>query len=227
MPKPNQEEQLLELLKSVLPKAVPDPKLADKIFSALENELSVKERMAAFEKFCKRTPLPDLEKKSLSEVQKHFEESFGKGAVSLVPHPAKEAVTVEVETKDGILESVIKVGAKGAGTGEEGVEGEEEVKPKFVPFPIAMPSDPELVWMLGRDERMTPEEGSIALNKVQENFWESKAGQQHLRNRVERTFPEFISKVPSKMLNEVGLKRHYKDPEPVKQIKILKARKHE
>ncbi|MBA4149255.1 MAG: hypothetical protein H0X66_14165 [Verrucomicrobia bacterium] len=224
MPKPNQEEQLLELLKTVLPKAVLDPKLADKIFSALENELSVKERMAAFQKFCKRTELPDLEKKSISEVQKHFEESFGKGAVSIVPHPAKEAVTVEVETADGILESVIKVGA--VTSSEEG-EGEDEIKPTYVAFPIAMPSDPELIWMLGRDERMSPEEGDIALSKVQESFWESKAGQQHLRKRVERTFPEFIAKVPSKMLNEVGLKRHYKDPEPIKQIKLLKARKHD
>jgi hypothetical protein len=48
-----------------------------------------------------------------------------------------------------------------------------------------------------------------------------------LRKRVERTFPEFIAKVPSKALVEVGLKRHYKDPEPVKQIKPLKARKTE
>lgn len=224
MPKANQEEQLLELLKSVLPKAVPDPKLADKIFSALENELSVKERMAAFQKFCKRAELPDLEKKSLTQVQKQFEESFGKGAVSIVPHPAKEAVTVEVETPDGVLESVIKVGAKPA---VEEDENGEEIKPTYVPFPVALPSDPELVWMLGRDERMSPEEGSMALSKVQEDFWESKAGQQHLRKRTERTFPEFIAKVPSKMLNEVGFKRHYKDPEPVKQIKLLKPRKQE
>ncbi|MFN7138122.1 MAG: hypothetical protein ACK4UN_02165 [Limisphaerales bacterium] len=225
MPKQNQEEQLLDLLKAVLPKAVPDAKLADKIFCALQKELTVKERIAAFEKFCKRTELPDLEKKSISEVQKHFEEAFGKGTVSIVPHPAKEAVSVEVETPHGMLESVIKVGAKVEGEGDG--EGEDEPKPKFVAFPVALPTDPELVWILGRDERMTPDEANIALDKAQESFWESKAGQQHLRNRVERTFPEFIAKVPSKLLNEVGLKRHYKDPEPLKLIKVLKARKHE
>ena len=222
MPKEKQETQLLNLLKSILPKAVSDAKLADKIYSAFEKEFSAKERVASFEKFCKRTELLDLEKKSLDAVQKQFETTFGKGAVSLVPHPAKKAVTVEVETPNGILESVIKVGAS-----VQTEEGEDEVKIKFVPFPVAMPGDPELVWMLGRDERMTPEDAAIALGKAQESFWESKAGQQHLRNRVERTFPEFIAKVPSKMLSEVNLKRHYKEPEPVKQIKLLKARKHD
>jgi hypothetical protein len=223
MPKQNQELTLLNLLKSVLPKAVPDAKLADKIYSALEKEITAKERVASFEKFCKKTELPDLEKKTLNEVKKQFEASFGEGNVSIVPHPAKKAATIEVETPQGIVESVIKVGT---GSGVEGEEGEEE-KIKYVPFPVAMETDPELVWMLARDERMTPEDAAIALSKAQESFWESKGGQQHLRNRTERTFPEIIAKVPSKMLGEVGLRRHYKDPEPVKQIKLLKARKHE
>jgi hypothetical protein len=204
-----------------LPKAVPDAKLADKIYSALEKEIASKERVTAFESFCKRAELPNLEKATIEEVKEQFESSFGKGAVSVVPHPGKKAASVEVVTADGTFEGVIKVGANGSS--EEG--DEDAPKPKFVPFPVALEADPELVWMLGRDERMTPEEASIALTKVQEGFWESKSGQQHLRNRVERTFPEFISKAPSKALTEAGLKRHYKDPEPVKQIKLLKPRK--
>ena len=223
MPKQNQEAQLLNLLKAVLPKAVPDAKLAEKIYDALAKEISAQERGVAFEKFCKRMELPDLGKKTLNEVQRQFEASFGEGTVSLVPHPAKKAVTVEVETPSGIFESVIKVGT----VAEREGEGDDEIKAKFVPFPVAMPGDPELVWMLGRDDRMTPDEATMALSKAQESFWESKAGQQHLRNRVERAFPEFIAKVPSKMLSEAGLKRHYKEPEPVKQIKLLKARKHD
>lgn len=222
MAKEKQEAQLLNLLKSILPKAVSDAKLAEKIYSAFEKEISAKERAMAFEKFCKRVELPDLEKKSLGEVQKQLETTFGKGSVSLVPHPEKKAVSVEVETQNGVFESVIKVGEVA-----ESQDEDDEIKIKFVPFPVAMPGDPELVWMLGRDERMTPEEAAIALGKAQESFWESKAGQQHLRNRVERAFPEFIAKVPSKMLSEVNLKRHYKEPEPVKQIKLLKARKTE
>lgn len=210
----------MNLLRSVLPKAVPDAKLADKIYSALEKEITAKERVGAFEKFCKRTELPDLDEKTLKDIKEQFETSFGKGAVSVVPHPAKKAVTVEVETANGIFEGVIKVGAN-VGEGE----GDDELKPTFMPFPVAMETDPEMVWMLGRDERMSPSEAAIALTKAQEGFWESKAGQQHLRKRVERTFPEFMVKVPSKALVEVGLKRHYKDPEPVKQIKLLAARK--
>jgi hypothetical protein len=33
--------------------------------------------------------------------------------------------------------------------------------------------------------------------------------------------------VPGKVLTEVGLKRHYKEAEPIKQLKVLKARKQE
>jgi hypothetical protein len=218
MRKQNQELLLLNLLKSVLPKAVPDAKLADRIYAAFEKEITAKERVGSFEKVCQRTELPDLKKETIEQVKEQFETSFGKGAVSIVPHPGKKAVSIEVVTPTGTFEGVIKVGA----VPEK--EGDEEVRPTFVPFPVALEADPEMIWMLARDERMTPEDASIALAKVQDGFWESKAGQQHLRNRVDRTFPEFIAKVPSKVLVEVGVKRHYKDPEPVKQIKVLKAR---
>ena len=223
MPKSKPEEQLLNLLKSVLPKAVPDAKLAEKIFDAFQKEISAKDRFAAFDKFCKRAELPDLEKKSIDQVKTQFEESFGKGKVSIVPHPGKKALTIEVETPNGILEGVVKVGAKPEVESETG----EEVKITYIPFPVAMETDPELIWMLGRDEQLSPEEAAIALSKAEQSFWESKAGQEHLSKRTERTFPEFIAKVPAKALAESGLKRHYKDPEPLKQIRLLKARKHE
>lgn len=220
MAKAKNEAQLLNLLKSVLPKAVKDAKLAQEIYSALEKEIGASERTAHFDKFCKKVELPDLQKDSLAEVKEQFEASFGKGMVSVVPHSGKQAATVEVITPQGTFEGTIKVGPKAP---EEG-DGDAE-KPKFVPFPVSLEADPELVWLLARDERMTPADGMIALEKVQQAFWESKAGQQHLQKRTERTFPEFIAKVPGKVLTEVGLKRHYKEPEPVKQIKVLKARK--
>jgi len=220
MRKQNQELLLLNLLKSVLPKAVPDPKLADKIYSALEKEITAKERTASFEKFCQRAELPDLKVETIEQVKEQFEASFGKGCVSIVPHSGKKAASVEVVTPNGTFEGVIKVGG---GNPED--NGEAAERPKFVPFPVALEADPELVWMLARDERMSPDEASVALAKAQDAFWESKAGQQHLRNRVERTFPEFIAKVPSKALTELGLKRHYKDPEPLKQIRVLKGKK--
>jgi hypothetical protein len=219
MAKAKNEAQLLNLLKSVLPKAVPDARLAQDIYHALEQEIAASGRALHFEKFCKKVELPDLQKQSLAEVQEQFEASFGKGTVSVVPHAAKKAATVEVITPKGTFEGVIQVGPKAP------EEGGDEVKPKFVPFPVSLPSDPELVWLLARDERMTPDDASVALAKVQESFWESKAGQQHLRKRTERTFPEFINKVPGKVLTEAGLKRHYKEPETVKAIQVLKPRK--
>lgn len=222
MARAKNEAQLLNLLKSVLPQAVPDARLAQDIYRALEQAISANERVAHFEKFCKKVELPDLQKASLAEVQEQFEASFGKGTVSVVPHAAKKAATVEVITPKGTFEGTIQVGPK---VPEEG--DDDAVKPKFVPFPVCLPTDPELVWFMARDERMSPEQAAVTLAKVQDSFWESKAGQQHLRKRTERTFPEFINKVPGRMLTEAGLKRHYKDPETVKAIKVLKPRKQE
>ena len=62
------------------------------------------------------------------------------------------------------------------------------------------------------------------LVKMQDDFWASKQGQKLLKERVERSFPEFISRAPSKFLKEVGIKRHYKDPEPLKQLRREPAR---
>ncbi len=221
MAKAKNEAQLLNLLKSVLPKAVPDAKLAQAIYSALEKEIAATERVVHFEKFCKKVELPDLQKASLAEVKEQFEASFGKGTVSVVPHAAQKAATVEVITPKGTFEGIIQVGPKAPG------EDDDAPKPKYGPFPVSLPADQEVVWLLARDERLTPDEAVIALAKVQDTFWESKAGQQHLRKRTERTFPEFMSKVPGKVLSEVGLKRHYKEGEAIKQLKLLKARKHD
>jgi len=217
--KSNPEGQLLALLKDVLPRAVSDQKLVDKIYSACEKEISAKVRVASFLKFCSSAEVPDLEAASVQEIQRQFEESFGKGAVSIIPHPKKQAATVEVIVDGEVLEGVVKVGVNGNGEADE----EQEFKPKFVPFPVSLESDPELVWSLGRGENLTPEEAAITLTKTQEDFWASKQGQKLLRDRVERNFAEFVSRVPSKFLTEVGLKRHYKDPEALKQ---LRAKKH-
>src|SRR4051794_23119839 len=105
----NQEVELLDLLKLVLPKAVPDPKLAQKIFNAFEEEISAKNRVAAFDNFCKRCELPNLDDQSLGEVKRQFEASFGKGSVSVVPHRGKKAVSVEVVLPNETFEGVIKV----------------------------------------------------------------------------------------------------------------------
>ena len=206
------QAQLLELLKKVLPKATHDPQLAGKIYQAIENELKSKARAAAFEKFCEKVELPDLEPKSVQAVKKQLEESFEGGDITMKADKKAQSVAVEVALPDGAQYlSEIKVRPEGAAEDEDA-----GIALKYVPFPVALPGDPELVWILGKRETMTNEEAGIAVTKIEEDFWASKTGQKLIRDRVERAFPEFIARVPAGMLSEVGLKRHYKEPEAIK-----------
>lgn len=211
------EAQLLDLLKKVLPRATHDAQLAGKIYEAIELELKAKSRATAFDKFCAKVELPDLEPKSIEEVNSQLTAAFGEGDVTLKPDRKEKSLAVEVALPDGSqFSGEIQVRPISAAEGD----GEQEVTLKFVPFPVALPGDKELVWLLAKRENMSPEEAGIALSKLEEDFWASKAGQKLLRDRVERIFPEFIARVPGGALSEVGLKRHYKIPEP---LKILRA----
>ena len=213
------EAQLLDLLKKVLPKATHDAQLAGKIYQAIELELKAKARGSAFEKFCAKVELPDLEPKSLEEVKTQLAASFGQGDVTLKPNRKDKSVAVEVSLTDGTqFSGEIKVNPNAGAEASE----EQEITLKFVPFPVCLPGDKELVWLLGKRENMSPEEGGMALTKAEQEFWASKTGQKLLRDRVERSFPEFIARVPAGMLNELGLKRHYKTPEPIKPLRALK-----
>jgi hypothetical protein len=208
------ERDVLELLKTVLPKHTSDIDLASKIINAMEKELFRKNRTAAFEKFCEHVELPSMEAGSIMDVKKQLADAFGDD-VKVTTDKKAETLHVELNTPEGTLTAEIKAGQKPE------LSDEQEVTLKFVPFPTALPSDPELIWMLAKRENLTPDEAAITLAKVEEEFWASKAGQKLIRDRVERTFAEFISRVPAKMLSEGGLKRHYKDPEPVKEFRTL------
>jgi hypothetical protein len=214
--KANVESQLLGLLKRVLPKATHDPQLAGKIYDAIEKELKRKARASAFEKFCTKVELPDLDPKTVADVQRQFTECFSDGDVTIKPNRKEQSLAVEVALADGTQWSQ-EIAVRPLAAPDE---GDPEVPVKFVPFPVSLPGDKELVWFLAKRETMTPEEAGIALSKIQEDFWASKTGQKLIRDRVERSFPEFISRAPAGMLSEMGLKRHYKTPEPVK---ILRA----
>ncbi len=207
------EAQVLDLLKKVLPKTTPDVNLAGKIYQAVENELKQKAKVKAFEKFCSKVELPDLEPKSIMAVKQQLSESFGEADITVKANKKEKNLTVEVALPDGgQLTSEIQVRPVAEGGEEDGVEV------KFAPFPVCMPGDKELVWFLAKPETMTPEEACIKLSRVEEDFWASKTGQKLLRDRVERCFPEFISRVPSAILTECGLKRHYKAPEALKSL---------
>ncbi len=213
--KKSNEAQLLELLKRVLPKATHDAQLAGKIYQAIEDELKAKARALAFEKFCAKIELPDLEQKTVEDVKLQLAASFGDGDITVQPNKKEKSLTVEVSLPDGgQFTSEVKVGPVAAAASDE-----QEVTLKFVPFPVCLPGDKELVWLLAKRENLSPEEGGIALAKLEEEFWASKTGQKLIRDRVERSFPEFIARVPGGLLNEVGLKRHYKTPEPVKPLR--------
>ncbi len=210
------EAQLLDLLKRVLPKATHDPELAGKIYQAIEQELKAKSRAIAFEKFCSKVELPDLDAKTIEDVKLQLAASFGDGDITIKPNKKEQALAVEVALPDGSqFTSEIKVGPVSAEASDE-----QEITLKFIPFPVCMPGDKELVWFLAKRENMSPDEAGIALAKVEEEFWASKTGQKLIRDRVDKSFPEFVARVPSGMLNEVGLKRHYKTPEA---LKILRA----
>jgi hypothetical protein len=215
--KKSEETQLLALLKKVLPKAAPDAETAKRIYQAVEQELQAKSRGAAFEKFCDRLELPNLEARTLEDVQLQLTAAFGDGDVTIKPNRKEKTLAVEVSLPDGTqFESEIPVRA----VPPAGDEGEQEVALKFLPFPVSLPGDPELVWALAKREDLSHEEAGIALAKAEEDFWASKTGQKLQRDRVERSFPEFIARAPAGLLGEGGLKRHYKTPEP---IKVLRA----
>lgn len=216
--KPMNEAQLLDLLKRVLPKATEDAGLAQKIFSAVETELKAVVRVENFEKFCEKVELPDLEPKTIADVKSQLTAAFGDADVTVKPDQKGEALLVEVELPTGKISSQVKVRP----LGPEGDE-EQEIAFKFVAFPVSLPGDPELVWVLGKREHMTAEEAGVALSKIEEDFWATKAGQKALRDRVDRCFAEFITRVPAGMLSELGLKRHYKLPEALRVHRTLEG----
>lgn len=214
------EKELLELLKKVLPKATHDPKLAGKIYQAVEMELKFKSKAKAFAKFCSKVELPDLEAKSVEDVRQQFAAAFGDSDMSMKANRKEKTLSVEITLAGGTqLQGEVKVNPNAKIDENE----EQEITLKFVPFPVCMPGDKELVWMLAKRENMSPEEAGIALSKVEEEFWATKTGQKLIRDRVERSFPEFVSRVPAGMLTELGLKRHYKTPEALKQLRASLA----
>jgi hypothetical protein len=214
--KRDEQAQVLDLLRAVLSKVAPDPAWAEKIYSACEVELRSKNRVNAFEKFCDRIELPDLEPKTVEEVIQHFTAGFGEADVAIQADEENKTLAVDVSLPDGTqFHKIIPVRPVAPDTGEE-----PEVTLKFVAFPVALPGDKELAWALAKRENLTNDEAAMALTKIEDDFWASKTGQKLICDRVEKSFPEFIARVPAGLLNEHGLKRHYKLPETIKVLRI-------
>lgn len=216
--KQDEQAQLLSLLRSILPKIAPDAELAARIYSAAEDELRAKNRVNSFEKFCERIELPDLEPQTIEEVKRHFAAGFGEADLDIVTDEENKSLVVDVELPDG-TQFHKRIPVRPAAPESD----EPEVTLKFVAFPVAMPGDAEMIWALAKRENLTNDEAAMALVKLQDDFWASKAGQKLLKDRVERSFPEFVARVPAGLLNEVGLKRHYKLPETLKVLRAATA----
>jgi len=206
------EKEVVDLLQSVLSQTMEDTHLAQKILDGIRKEMERKKQAQAFQEFCRRCPLPDLKDETLKEVTNRFEETFGRDLIDFAVNESDGTLNVELNVPNGPLVSAIEV--NDLPLNDEALE--PEVKVKFVPFPVALPGDPELIWMMAKRETLSPEEAARALHEAQVEFWESRSGQLQLRKGAERTFPEFVQRVPAKLLSELGLKRHYKDPEPLK-----------
>ena len=208
------EAQFLSLLQKVLPKATDDAHLATTIYEEVAREVRLLNSLKSFEKFCETGALPNAEPDTVAGLQSELAEKFGEANVTVIPNENGAGVAVEIALPDRTVTTRVRVDATAAAA-------EEEVKIPFVPFPVALPEDPELVWLLGRREDLGPDEAARALATIEEEFWATKKGQQLQQDRVEKSFAEFITHVPAAVLTESGLKRHYKEPEALRTLRLL------
>lgn len=210
------EKEFLSLLQQVLPQATPDRALASAIYNAVAKRVQLRNHLASFEKFCSTGSLPDLAPQTVADFQGQLEANFGEASVVVAPTDDGKELAVEIALPDRMVSSRVKVIPQGE-------EPEEETKAPFVPFPVALPTDPELVWVLARREDFSAEEAARALASIEEEFWATKAGRKLLREVGERTFADFISAVPAAALADSNLKRLYKAPEHLSVLHLLPA----
>jgi hypothetical protein len=216
------ENELLDVLQNVLPKTTKDLRLAGRIMKAVEKELRAKEQEKDFQKFCKKTAVPDLQAKTVKDLEKVMAANYADAEVLVKPMNADEVMAVEISLPDGSqYYGELKVDPEAPPLDDPDAQ---EFKPKFIAFPVAMPGDPENVWLLAKREDLSNEEAGRALEELHGEYWDSKSGQNALRKGAERCFPEFIDRVAGGPLREKGLKRHYKQPEAVKVLKLRSSK---
>ena len=214
--KKTNEAQLLDLLKRVLPKATHDAQLAGKIYQAIELEFKAKARALAFEKFCGKVELPNLDQKTVEDVKLQLAASFGDGDITLKPNKKEQSLMVEVSCPMAISSPARSRSVLWLRPPVRNRRSDLEIC-ALPRLPAGRPGTGMAPGCRARTCRR--KKPAIALCKMEDEFWASKTGQKLIRDRVERNFPEFIARVPGGLLNEVGLKRHYNTPEPVKQLR--------
>jgi hypothetical protein len=213
--KPLNDAQFLALLQKVLPKATQDPHLASTIYDEVAKEVRLIKNLQSFEKFCEKGGLPNLEPETVAEFQRELGDQFGADKVEIVQDESGSSVSVAIELPERVVESRVKV--------DPALAEEEPTPSPFVPFPVVLPEDPELVWILGRREDFSAEEASRALAKIEEEFWQTKKGLELQKAGTDKCFAEFIIHVPAAALGESHLKRHYKGPEVLHTLRLLQG----
>jgi len=199
------ETQFLALLEKVLPKATNDPHLATAIYAEVAKEVRLIKSLQSFEKFYEEGGLPDVKPETMADFQQELVNQFGAENVEISPGETEGSVQVAIDLPDRVVKNRVKV--------DPALAEPEPVKAPFVCFPVVLPEDPELVWVLGRREDLAPDEASRALSRIEAEFWETKKGVELQRGGTDKSFAEFINHVPAGALSDSGLRRHYKDPE--------------
>ena len=222
--KPLTEAQFLAFLDKTLAKLIGDLKLRASIQEEVSKEIRLHNNVASFMKYSENASVPDLKPETLAELQDQLASTFGSDATVAITAPDDDAagglaLAVEITLPDRIVSSEIKVSPAGAAD-----DGDGAPKAPFVPFPVTLPQDAELVWVLARREDLGPDEAARALAHIEDEFWGSKTGQKLQREGTEKTFADFIAHVPAAALLESGLKRHYKEPETLHSLRLLHAR---
>src|SRR5260221_10398348 len=105
----------------------------------VDREVRLRKALESFEKLCERGAMPNLAPETVAELQSELSAKFGEGNVTLTPDENEKNVAVEIGLPDRTVTSRVKVQAEGVDTSEG------DPKPRFVPLPISLPEDPELV----------------------------------------------------------------------------------
>lgn len=219
-PKPLTEAQFLTFLDKILGKLIDDLKLRASIQEEVSREIRLHNNVASFMKYSEKASVPDLKPETVAELQDQLAATFGSDARVEITAPEEKdgsagsgALAVEITLPDRVVSSEIRVGAAD--------EGDGAPKAPFVPFPVTLPTDAELVWVLARREDLGVDEAARALAHIEDEFWGSKTGQKLQREGTEKTFAEFVANVPAAALLESGLKRHYKEPETLHSLRQI------
>lgn len=202
--------QFLALLEKTIPKVTDDTHLASAIYQEVAKEVRLIKNIQAFEKFCEKGGLPDVEPATLADFERELTTQFGEESVEITKDEKGSGLEVAIELPDRVIKTKVKV--------DPALAEEEAVPAPFVPFPVSLAEDPELVWVLGRREDLGPDEASRALEKIQQEFWETKKGVELQRGGTDKCFAEFIIHVPAAALSDSGLKRHYKGAETLRTL---------